>query len=429
MTRVALCADVGSTFTKVAAVGLDTASLLATAEHRTTVDSDVLHGLDAALATVPPGETLDVCSSAGGGLRLAVVGYEELVTAEAGHRVGLSAGARVVHVAAGRLDRSGLAGVSGARPDVVLLVGGTDGGDAEVLVHNARALARLRPRRPVVVAGNVDGRDEAVAALGTSAVSTDNVLPRIGDLNPGPARAAIREVFLRHVIGGKRLSRGPRFASLVRGPTPDIVLTAVELLAATLGGDVVVVDVGGATTDVYSVVSPDPDASPAPADVAGTLWSSRTVEGDLGVRWSAPSVVVAAARERLLHADEELSLVEGAAARAADPSYLPSDAADRAVELRLAELAATVAVRRHARGKDLRRVRLVIGSGGVLRHQPTPARAVLGRLLNDHAGGWTLPRTASVAIDADYVLAPAGLLAAAHPVVAARLLTALTPAA
>jgi uncharacterized protein (TIGR01319 family) len=285
----------------------------------------------------------------------------------------------------------------------------------------------MRPRRPVVVAGNVDGRDDAMAALGSSAVVTDNVLPRIGELNPGPARAAIREVFLRHVIGGKHLSRGPRFASLVRGPTPDIVLTAVELLAATLGGDVVVVDVGGATTDVYSVVSPDPDAPPA--DVAGTLWASRTVEGDLGVRWSAPSVVTAAARERLVHGDEELSLVDGAAVRAADPSYLPSEAADRAVELRLAELAATVAVRRHARGKDLRRVRLVIGSGGVLRHQPTPARGVLGRLLNDHAGGWTLPRTASVAIDADYVLAPAGLLAAAHPVVAARLLTALTPPA
>ena len=65
-------------------------------------------------------------------------------------------------------------------------------------------------------------------------VLADNVLPRIGELNPQPARAAIREVFLRHVIGGKRLSRGPRFASLVRGATPDVVLTAVELLAEHL---------------------------------------------------------------------------------------------------------------------------------------------------------------------------------------------------
>src|SRR4030095_13163336 len=111
--------------------------LLATAEHRTTVDTDVLRGLDAAVAALGhEPSTMDACSSAGGGLRLAVVGYEELVTAEAGQRVGLSAGARVVHVAAGRLDRTGLVALNDARPDVVLLVGGTDGGDSEVLRHN-----------------------------------------------------------------------------------------------------------------------------------------------------------------------------------------------------------------------------------------------------------------------------------------------------
>jgi uncharacterized protein (TIGR01319 family) len=98
---------------------------------------------------------------------------------------------------------------------------------------------------PVVVAGNADVRDDALAVLGPSAIGTENVLPRIGELNPVPARGAIREVFLRHVIGGKRLSRGPRFGSLVRGATPDVVLTAVELLATLSGGDLMVVDVGG----------------------------------------------------------------------------------------------------------------------------------------------------------------------------------------
>ena len=100
---------------------------------------------------------------------------------------------------------------------------------------------------------------------GVPVVATDNVLPRIGELNPGPARAAIREVFLRHVIGGKGLSRGPRFASLVRGATPDVVLTAVELLADELGGDLLAVDVGGATTDVYSVLGPDAASAAASA--------------------------------------------------------------------------------------------------------------------------------------------------------------------
>ncbi len=427
---VAVCADVGSTFTKVAAIDLDTGALLATAEHRTTVDTDVLHGLDAAVAELGhQPSTLDVCSSAGGGLRLAVVGYEELVTAEAGQRVGLSAGARVVHVAAGRLDRSGLVALNGARPDVVLLVGGTDGGDAEVLRHNAGALAGRRGgiKVPVVVAGNAEVRDEALALLGAVAVGTANVLPRIGELNPMPARAAIREVFLRHVIGGKHLSRGPRFASLVRGPTPDVVLTAVELLGEVLGGDLVVVDVGGATTDVYSILSPDPDAAGATGseDVAGTLWHSRTVEGDLGVRWSAPSVVDAAARERLLRPGEHETLAAAAQVRADHPAFLPHDDDAWAQEARLAELAATVAIRRHARGRDLRRVRLLVGSGGVLRHQPAAAATILHGVLGDHAGGWALPRMADVVVDVDYLLAPAGLLASGHRRAAEILLTSL----
>ncbi|MEV1290533.1 glutamate mutase L [Micromonospora sp. NPDC049679] len=436
----AVIADVGSTYTKVAVVELAGGALLATAARPTTVGSDVLHGLDAAVAAATAG--LDgggdvpwyVCSSAGGGLRLAVVGYEQLVTARAGERVGLSAGARVVHVAAGRLDGSGLAALRAARPDVVLLVGGTDGGDAEVLLHNATRLARARFRVPVVVAGNGDARDEVCAVLhggGVPVTAAGNVLPRIGVLDPRPARTAIREVFLRHVIGGKRLSRGRRFAGLVRAATPDAVLSGVELLADTGTGDLVVVDIGGATTDVYSVLTPDERGGGPSAEVAGVLWRSRTVEGDLGMRWSAPGVVRAAAAERLLAAGEETPLMAAAAARAADPGFVPADEAQRALDRRIGGLAATVALRRHARaepggsggGRDLRDVRLVIGSGGVLRHAPAvEALAVLGAALSDHAGGWPLPRAASTVIDTAYVLAAAGLLAGEHPDAAVGLL-------
>ncbi|HEX7745696.1 MAG TPA: glutamate mutase L, partial [Micromonosporaceae bacterium] len=329
----AVCADVGSTFTKVAVVDLADGELVATASRPTTVATDVLHGLNAAVAAATTGlPAADppwyVCSSAGGGLRLAVVGYEELVTARAGRAVGLSAGARVVHVAAGRLDGAGLAALRAARPDVVLLVGGTDGGDTEVLVHNATRLARARWRIPVVVAGNADARElvcERLAGRGVPVTATDNVLPRIGVLRPQPARAAIREVFLRHVIGGKHLSRGGRFAGLVRAATPDAVLTGVEVLADGSGSDLAVVDIGGATTDVYSVLTPDEPAGGPNLPAAGVLWRSRTVEGDLGVRWSAPGVVRAAAAERLLAPGEEQELAAAAAARAADPGFVAAD--------------------------------------------------------------------------------------------------------
>ncbi|WP_329110595.1 glutamate mutase L [Micromonospora sp. NBC_01699] len=440
MSGYAVCADVGSTFTKVAVVQLATGALVGAAARPTTVASDVLHGLDAAVAAatvdVPAaaGAPWYVCSSAGGGLRLAVVGYEELVTARAGQQVGLSAGARVVHVGAGRLDRAGLAGLRAARPDVVLLVGGTDGGDGEVLVHNATRLAAARWRVPVVVAGNVEVRSEVVGVLagrGVPVTVADNVLPRIGVLAPLSARAAIRDVFLRHVIGGKRLSRGTRFARLVRAATPEAVLTGVEVLADQLPGDLVVVDVGGATTDVYSVLTPDERASGPARAAAGMLWRARTVEGDLGMRWSAPGVVVAARAERMLAPGELEVLTVAAAERAANPGFLAVDPDAWVVDWRIAGLAATVALRRHARGaavgdgagRDLRDVRLVIGSGGVLRHAgPREAVAVLDAVLTDHGGGWALPRSATPVVDDQYVLAAAGLLAAEHPDTAVGLL-------
>ncbi|MFB9849994.1 glutamate mutase L [Micromonospora andamanensis] len=440
--NVAVCADVGSTYTKVAVVDLAGGGLVSAAAVPTTVASDVLHGLDAAVGAAGVGLGSGevpwfVCSSAGGGLRLAVIGYEPLVTAQAGRRVGLSAGADVVHVAAGRLGRAELTALRAARADVVLLVGGTDGGDAETLTHNATRLARARWRVPVVLAGNVDVRDDLhglLAGAGVPVTVADNVLPRIGVLAPVSARAAIRQVFLRHVIGGKGLSRGGRFARLVRAATPDAVLSGVEVLADVAGGDLVVVDVGGATTDVYSVLTPDERASGPGREVAGELWRARTVEGDLGVRWSAPGVVRAAVEERLVAAGEGDGLAAEAAVRAADPGFLPADAVGRAVDARFAALAATVALRRHARGvgtgersgRDLRDVRLLVGSGGVLRHAPDgDAAGVLDAVLSDHAGGWALPRAARPVVDADYVLAAAGLLAGEHPVAARALLRPL----
>nr|QLK01048.1 glutamate mutase L [Micromonospora carbonacea] len=437
---VVVCADVGSTYTKAAVVDLDGGRLVAAASAPTTVGTDVLEGLDAAVgaavAALGVSRALPwyVCSSAGGGLRLAVVGYEPLVTAQAGRRVGLSAGADVVHVAAGRLGRSEVAALRAARPDVVLLVGGTDGGDAQVLTHNAMRLARARWRVPVVLAGNVDVREElrgVLAGAGVPVTVAGNVLPRIGVLAPSSARAAIREVFLRHVIGGKRLSRGPRFGRLVRAATPDAVLTGVEVLADLVGGDLVVVDVGGATTDVYSVLTPDERADGPGRQVAGSLWRARTVEGDLGVRWSAPGVVRAAVQERLVDAVEEAGLAVAAGVRAADPGFVPGDEAGWAVDARIAALAATVAVRRHARGgatgerggRDLRDVRLLVGSGGVLRHVAAGVSAgVLGAVLSDHAGGWAVPRDARAVVDVEYVLAAGGLLAADHPAAAGALL-------
>jgi uncharacterized protein (TIGR01319 family) len=429
-----LCLDVGSTFTKAVLVGAD-GTVRSTAETPTTLGTDVLDGCQAL------GERLGVdaetttlaCSSTGGGLRLAVVGYEPEVTAEAGYRVGLSAGARVVHVASGRLDDAEVRAVDRALPDLLLLVGGTDGGNADVLRHNAARLAGAALGVPIVVAGNVDAQDDVSALLhdaGQPVRVADNVVPEIGLINPSSARSAIRATFLDHVIGGKGLSSSAAFRQMVRAPTPDAMLSGVEVTAEVLGTDLLVVDVGGATTDVYSVVTPDGEDASLRKDVVGTLWSARTVEGDLGVRWNAVEVVEAAARERIPVA---AGLHRYATTVAADPAHLPSDDEEMTLDLQLATIAALVAVRRHARPgapgqspRPLGNVGVVLGSGGVLRHaRAEKGMRVLAAVTADHAGGWRVPRAARTGIDAAYLLFAVGLLADESPDLAGILATAL----
>ena len=421
-----LCLDIGSTWTKGALVAAD-GELLATAQHQTT-PPEVMDGIEAVTSAVG-GRDAEVlaCSSAGGGLRLAVVGHERLISAEAGHRVALSAGAKVVHVSAGCLAADGVRELRAAAPDVVLLVGGTDGGDERVLLHNAARLGKARVRPPIVLAGNVAAQEAALAALsGRTVVATENVLPDVGELAPGPARAAIRQVFLRHVIGGKGLSRGPRFRQLVRTVTPDAVLSGVARLAGVLADDelgaVLVVDVGGATTDVYSAVSTVEEKQTSsvalPAD-------RRTVEGDIGMRWSAQGVVAEAAVERLISAAEADSLAPLALSRSRAVDWIPSSAEESRVDLRLAALAAILAVRRHLRMVDgrlgPRGAGLLVLSGGVFRHAPDVS-SVEEALRADPVLRPVL-RTASVVVDRDYVLAPAGLMSdAGHAAAADSLL-------
>ena len=411
-----LCLDIGSTWTKGALVAAD-GTLLGTAQHPTT-PPEVLDGIAWVTGRLDA-QDLPVlaCSSAGGGLRLAVVGQERLVSAEAGYRVALSAGAKIVHVVAGQLDGAAIRELRASAPDLVLLAGGTDGGDRSVLLHNAKRIAANRLRPPIVLAGNADARAEAEAMLretGRTVVATGNVLPDVGELAPGPARAAIRELFLRHVIGGKGLSKGTKFRDLVRAVTPDAVLSGVSRLAAILAareaGAVLVVDVGGATTDVYSAVSTVDENAMArtvalPAD-------RRTVEGDLGMRWSAPGIVAESQVERL---DTEQDLTDEAQKRAANVDWIPDDDHGHDVDATLAGLAAVLAVRRHLRLVDgqlgPKGAGLLVLSGGVFRHAtPERLKAVEDRLRADPVLRPIL-RNADVVVDTRYVLAPAGLLA------------------
>jgi hypothetical protein len=183
---------------------------------------------------------------------------------------------------------------------------------------------------------------------------------------------------------------------------------------------VVVVDIGGATTDVYSVVTLDAERSDdgLAHEVVAPTSATRTVEADLGMRESA----------------------------GLSPSWVPRTEEEYAADEQLARTAAGTAVRRHAgrsrvvlspegrvverSGVDLREVSLVIGSGGVLRHgRPGVAERVLGGLVTtDDPEGWQLPERARIVVDEHYLLMAVGLLAGSHPDVAHRLAQGLTGA-
>lgn len=430
-----LCVDVGSTFTKASLVRAADGELIGYRAHPTTSSSDVLLGIQRArqelldigheVPEVSDQHRVAVCSSAGGGLRLAVVGYERQVTAQAGHRVGLSAGATVVGVFAGKLKEADVAALRSVKPDVILLVGGTNSGNAEVLLHNARRLAQSRVGAAIVLAGNDAAAPEAAQALTSTKrrfLMAANVLPRIGVVDPVSARDAIRAMFLTHVIGGKGLSRGPLFASLVRAPTPDAVLTGAQTLGAIIGEDLIVADVGGATTDVYSVLQPQGEDATLRKHVVATLWHSRTVEGDLGMRWSAATVLEAARLEGLPGADSP-GLTAWAATLRDNVSRIPTTPTERAWDVELARMALVLAVRRHGRPvapsegpRALGNVKYLLGSGGALRHQKQEVAAqLLGSVLTDHGGGWRTPRQAVTFVDQGSLLCGLGLLQQDYP--------------
>jgi uncharacterized protein (TIGR01319 family) len=445
---LALLIDFGSTYTKLRALDLDGGDVVATAQGPSTVASDVNVGLDAAMAALtralggaPRFAHRLACSSAAGGLRMVTVGLVRELTAEAARQAALGAGARLVASHAYRLTAADVARIVDAAPDILLLCGGTDGGNRDVVVHNARALAASALACPVVVACNREATDEAVATLaaaGKTAIATANVLPGLDTLDIEPARAAIRDVFMRRIVAAKGIERAAARFDAVLMPTPAAVLEGARLLADGTPrraghGPLVVIDPGGATTDVHSIGRGEPSTPGVIRHGLPEPYAKRTVEGDLGMRHNAEAIAAAAGVDAIA-ADAGLTVATATAAIAAlhaDVESLPRDGAQFALDAALARAAIRIAMARHAgtcetvytaqgpvsvqRGKDLGDVRLVIGTGGALVHA-RDAAAILAVAAADPSDPRSLrPRAPRFAIDRRYVLYAAGLLAEVAP--------------
>ena len=444
---LALLVDFGSTYTKARAVSLDDGRLVAGAQSPSTVAHDVavgleaaLHALHAQLGQAPHYRWRLAASSAAGGLRMVTVGLVRELTAEAARRAALGAGARLVGSHAGRLTRADLAEISRLAPDVLLLCGGTDGGNRDTIVHNARQLAGTALDCPIIVAGNREAADE-VADLLPAAVRADNVMPELNVLAIDSAREAIRNVFMQRIVHAKGIDRVRGLLDNVLMPTPAAVLEAAQLLARGPGaeagdgglGPLLVVDPGGATTDVHSIGDGAPTAAGAVCLGLPEPWAKRTVEGDLGMRHNAHAIVDAVGEARFsaeagLAPDQLHALLAGVHAQI---ERLPTTAAEHRFDLALGRMALQLAVRRHAgtrevaytahgpvqvqRGKDLGAFHTVIGTGGVLVASQQPATLMSALLADPQRPNELCPVSPRFLVDRDYVLCAAGLLAAVEP--------------
>ena len=310
-----LLIDFGSTNTKVTAVDLETERLLGTAASYTTVETDINEGLNNALQRleekIGPTEFAETyaCSSAAGGLKMISCGLVPELTAEAAKQASLGAGAKVMKVYSYQLTASDAAEIEALKPDIFLLTGGTDGGNKENILENAKTLAETKGDFPIIIAGNRNAVDECksiLEAAGKQVMVCENVMPRFNQLNIEPAQNQIRDVFLDRIIKAKGLSEANQLISGIMMPTPAAVLTAMDLLSKGTEteagiGDLVGVDVGGATTDVYSMANGDPTGVNTVIKGLPEPYAKRTVEGDIGMRYSATGIAEAAGIQRLSH--------------------------------------------------------------------------------------------------------------------------------
>ncbi|HSR12425.1 MAG TPA: methylaspartate mutase accessory protein GlmL [Thermodesulfobacteriota bacterium] len=450
---LALLIDFGSTFTKILAVDLGSEEILAYAQSGTTVATDIMVGLGKALDLLPPHlknaryECKLSSSSAAGGLAMVTIGLVPELSAEAARRAALGAGAKVVKVYSFRLSQKELKELETLSPDILLLAGGSDGGNSEIILENARILAQSALPCPILIAGNKAAADEVNSILSSSGkgtIITDNVMPEVNVLNVEPARQKIRQVFIDRIIEAKGLKRAEQFVEGILMPTPTAVLNAARLLSAGVAGepgmgDILIVDVGGATTDVHSVGAGNPLQAGVIRKGLPEPMAKRTVEGDLGLRYNAETILKLCGREKILkharasHADIAASV----AALSRSVETVPGSEEERDLDFALAACAARTAMERHAGtietlwgpqgqyyvqyGKDLTGFENLIGTGGIFIHHPE-AGDILARTLYSPEEPFSLrPRDPAIYTDARYCLYAVGLLAERYPEKAFRI--------
>ncbi|MBI3248135.1 MAG: glutamate mutase L [Deltaproteobacteria bacterium] len=377
-------------------------------------------------------------SSAGGGLQIMVAGVVKSMSTESAQRCALGAGAIVMDALAandGRPSYEKIERIRHLRPDMLLLAGGTDGGTIPHVVEIAEYIAAADPRPrlgigyqlPVIYAGNIDARPQVQRILGerTALSITDNIRPVLEQENLMPARHKIHDLFLEHVM-----AQAPGYKKLISWagapiiPTPAAVGMIIETVARREGINVIGVDIGGATTDVFSVFQ--------------SIFN-RTVSANLGMSYSVSNVVAEAGldniRRWLPFAFDEQTLRNQIKNKMIRPTTIPQTLNDLQVEQAIAREALRLALEQHkqlavglkgvqqersvsdafeqtASGQslvDMFALDLIIGSGGILSHAPRRAQSMT--MMVDAYAPLGITR---LAVDSIFMMPHLGVLSTVH---------------
>lgn len=457
-----LAIDFGSTYTKLTAIDLDNEVILATAKDITTVEDDIMIGFNKAFNKLKIEINKKInfdeinfvnktaCSSAAGGLKMVAIGLVPELTAEAAKKAALGAGARVIKTYAYELNSRELEEIKNTALDIILLAGGTDGGNKECIIHNAKMLAEFKVKIPVVVAGNKAATDEIENILKEAEIDcyiTENVMPFINKLNVEPSREEIRKVFMNKIVEAKGMKKAEEFIKGILMPTPAAVLKASEILATGTDeeeglGDLIVVDIGGATTDIHSIAKGDPTKPSIMIKGLEEPYAKRTVEGDLGMRYSAIALLEASGTRKIrnyLHDSlKQIDVKAQCQFRHDNIKMVPQSEEEIRFDEAMAKAATELAMTRHCgvlecvytpmgtmfnqSGKDLTETPYVIGTGGVIIHSLNPKDILKAGNFNEEDPIRLKPIAPKFLVDKTYILSSMGLLAQEYPNTAIRIM-------
>ncbi|WP_010255796.1 GlmL-related ornithine degradation protein [Treponema primitia] len=373
-------------------------------------------------------------SSAAGGLKMTVHGLVYDMTVRAAREAALGAGAIIHMVSAGKLRRTDLEKIREIQPNLIMLAGGVDHGERDTALDNAEALCSLGLSIPVIYGGNIDNQDEIRLIFRDSTMPlymVENVYPRIDDLNVEPARRVIQAAFEDHIIQAPGMEH---VRDMVGGPiipTPGAVMECAKLLHGAIG-DLMVLDVGGATTDLHSVTAGSEEISRI--SISPEPFAKRTVEGDLGVYVNMHNLVDLIGQDKLA---SELGFPPEEAM--ATYKFIPKTEKELQFVERLTLEAVLQATERHAghiryiygpsgrstlaEGKDLTQVKYIIGTGGALTRLPHRVEMMEAIAKHNETGLFLFPpETAAILVDNDYIMASLGVLSKQYPDAALKLL-------